>query len=396
MRSLLILGAGIYQLPLIRKAAQMGLRTIVASRRGNYPGFAAADEILDVDTTDAEAIYRAACDLKVDAIMTTGTDVAVRSIGYACERLGLPGISEKAARILTDKALMKEAMLKGGVNTTGYRTANTLEEAKAAAEDIGYPVMVKACDVSGSRGVSRAEEPEGLEEAFLLARKATGKDYVVVEGAADGIEIGVDGYVLGGELVLFAPHRKFVERLGQTTVPSGHAFPLELDSRTFAEVKRQLELCIAATGADECAVNGDFMLMPDGSVDVIEVGGRCGATCIPELISINTGIDYYAQMINGAMGEEVEMRPLQDLPCMAKLLFSSRDAEVCAIDRVGLEALSADGKAEIALDVCEGDLVHEARNGTDRWGQVILQGADEELLDRLIEQVKGCVSFRVC
>lgn len=58
---------------------------------------------------------------RVAAVTTTGTDVAVSSIGYVCRKLGLCGISEQAARVLTDKALMKEAFVNGGVTTAEFR-----------------------------------------------------------------------------------------------------------------------------------------------------------------------------------------------------------------------------------------------------------------------------------
>ena len=46
MKKILILGAGIYQVPLIKKAKEMGLYTIVASIPGNYPGFSYADKVV--------------------------------------------------------------------------------------------------------------------------------------------------------------------------------------------------------------------------------------------------------------------------------------------------------------------------------------------------------------
>ena len=45
MKKILILGAGIYQVPLIKTAKRMGLYTIVASIPGNYPGFELADKV---------------------------------------------------------------------------------------------------------------------------------------------------------------------------------------------------------------------------------------------------------------------------------------------------------------------------------------------------------------
>lgn len=55
-KKLLILGAGIYQVPLIETAKRMGLETIVASIPGNYPGFALADKVVYENTVDKEAM----------------------------------------------------------------------------------------------------------------------------------------------------------------------------------------------------------------------------------------------------------------------------------------------------------------------------------------------------
>ena len=72
----MILGAGIYQVPLIRTARRMGLYTIVVSIPGDYPGFALADKIYELNTRDKEAILAAAEKEQIDGICTSGTDVA--------------------------------------------------------------------------------------------------------------------------------------------------------------------------------------------------------------------------------------------------------------------------------------------------------------------------------
>lgn len=60
MKKIMILGAGIYQVPLILKAKEMGLYTLVVSYPGPYPGFALADECLYLDTRDEAGILKAA------------------------------------------------------------------------------------------------------------------------------------------------------------------------------------------------------------------------------------------------------------------------------------------------------------------------------------------------
>ena len=59
-KKILILGAGVYQVPLILKAKEMGLYTIAASYAGPYPGLAIADEVWEIDTTDYHAPLRKA------------------------------------------------------------------------------------------------------------------------------------------------------------------------------------------------------------------------------------------------------------------------------------------------------------------------------------------------
>ena len=116
MKKIKILGAGIYQVPLIRTARRMGLYTIVVSIPGDYPGFALADKIYELNTRDKEAILAAAEKEQIDGICTSGTDVAVSTIGYVCEKMHLSGIPYEAAEILTDKAKMKDAFRQGGVS----------------------------------------------------------------------------------------------------------------------------------------------------------------------------------------------------------------------------------------------------------------------------------------
>lgn len=113
-KKLMILGAGIYQVPLIKKAKEMGLETLVVSIKGNYPGIALADSFYEIDTRDYEKILETAKREKISGICTSGTDVAVRAIGFVCDNLGLCGIPREAAWKVTDKLLMKEALMQEG------------------------------------------------------------------------------------------------------------------------------------------------------------------------------------------------------------------------------------------------------------------------------------------
>lgn len=385
----MILGAGTYQVPLIQTARRMGLYTIVVSIPGDYQGFALADKIYELDTRDKERILEAAREEQIDGICTSGTDVAVSTIGYVCEKMGLSGIPQEAAAILTDKALMKEAFLKGGVSASTGMRVYSLAEARGAAERIGYPVVVKRVDSSGSRGITVVEQPEKLDEAYCYASERTTKDYVLVEGFIRGTEIGVDGFVQDGQLVFLAPHTKFVYRGKNTTIPVGHAFPYHCTQEVYDEIGRQMQAAVSAAGADQCSVNADVFV--DGNkVSIIEMGGRTGATCIPELISIYYGFDFYEKMLRSALGEQVEFNCTGSQPCMAKLLLSPVEGKITSIDKEGIRALEEQG-VTVSLDFPAGHKVFAMADGTDRIGHIIACTEDESQLDAWMMQVYRCI-----
>ena len=139
-KKVIILGAGIYQVPLIRKARENGLYTIVCSIPGRYPGFRSADKIYYEDTTDKAKILDIAIKESISAILTTGTDSAVRTIGYVCQRLGLTGVSEQSAIWATDKYLMKQRFSSSGVRTPTFYKISTLKQAEKACAQLGFPV----------------------------------------------------------------------------------------------------------------------------------------------------------------------------------------------------------------------------------------------------------------
>lgn len=384
MKKLMIMGAGIYQVPLIKKAKEMGIYTIAVSIPGNYPGFALADKVIYENTVDYERILEVAKEEQIDGIVTAGTDVAVITIGKVCDELGLPGISFEAAKISSNKILMKRKYEEYGVRTARFREIGLDEDFKEKIADLNFPLIFKAVDSSGSRGITRVNSEAECEDALKAVKSVTRTDHYIVEEFIEGKEFGAQAFVQNGKLKFALPHGDYVFQ-GDTGVPIGHFAPYELSEEVIADAEEQLEKAIQAMGLNNCAINADFILKDDKTY-VLELGGRSGATCLAELVSIYYGFDYYEKLIRAALGEDVEFPQDQAVPNASMLLRSDRDGVIRSITNSNVEDPDI---CEIQFDYKVGDEVKKFHVGPHRIGHVITKG---ETLEKAVEKLQEAMN----
>jgi len=377
MKKILILGAGIYQVPLIKTAKRLGIHTIVCSIPGDYPGFAIADQVCYENTVDAEAILKIAREEMVDGIVTAGTDVCIPTIGRVCDELGLRGLSSEAAKISANKRLMKRAYEAEGVRSAKFREIACDDLSYAdKLEGLNFPLIFKAVDSSGSRGITRVDSPEEFEAARQCSLDNTRSDYYLVEEFIEGEEFGAQAFVQDGKLEFILPHGDYVFT-GNTGVPVGHFAPYDLPEDVVADCRETLAAAIRAMKLNNCAINADFILK-DGKTYVLEIGGRSGATCLAELVALYYDYDYYEKIVRVAMGEKVDFSSDRAIPNASKLLKSDRDGVIK--QQIDNNA-KCDGEytnkniVDVQFDYNEGDEVPQFRIGPHRIGHVITRGA---------------------
>lgn len=379
MKKLMVMGAGIYQVPLIKKAKELGIYTIVVSIPGNYPGFEIADQIYYENTVDYDKVLEIARKEQIDGIVTAGTDVAVITIGKVCDELGLSGLSFEAARIASNKIRMKEKYEEYGVRTARFRELSFEEDMYERTEGLNFPLIFKAVDTSGSRGIRRVDSREEFESARANVQANTRSDHYIIEEFIEGEEFGAQAFIYRGELQFILPHGDYVFH-GDTGVPIGHFAPYDLSPEVIEDAKLQLARAAKAMGLDNCAINADFILK-DGKTYVLELGGRSGATCLAELVSIYYGYDYYEKLIRAALGEDVDFPQEKAVPNASMLLRSDRDGVIRSIT-------NGNGPDEdiyeIQFDYKVGDEVHKFHVGPHRIGHVVTKG---ETLEQAVKKL---------
>lgn len=384
-RKLMVLGASYSQIPLIETAKKMGFSVVAASIPGNYPGFAAADEAAYVDIGDPQAVLEEAKRLQVDGVATCALDLGMAAIGLVCETMGLKGPSAQAAQKASNKLEMKKAFMEAGVSTARFFCIHNHEELEEAMDSLPFPVILKAVDQMGSRGIFRCNTREEVLENYPKTMESTKKDYCLLEEFIEGTLFGTEAMIQDGKFVYCMVNNTEAYQSFVPT-PVGHSVPFAWPGTPEEKAKEQVLRAVRAVGLDNCPVNCD-LLYRDGEVYVIEVTGRPGGNCLPELVSIRYDVDYYQVIAGLAMGLDVRtfFREKEKYPaCLTHAIYSERSGKVQLFAN---ENAPSEDILDLSFNIEEGDTVRKYTNGRDRIGQVILKGETLEGCQRRLQEI---------
>jgi biotin carboxylase len=388
---LMVLGSSYSQVPLIKAAKELGYKTVVATLPGNNPGVKEADEVYYGDLRNPEEILAGARHYEIDGIATCCMDTGIRSLGYVCDQLQLKGISEKSGIISSNKADMKGAFEEYGVSTSKFRKVSSKEELENAMNVLELPLIVKAVDLQGSLGIYIARTKDEVRNSYEKTMSLTKEDFCIVEEFIEGNEFGAQAFIYEGEIIYILLHNDMTYP-SSTAIPVGHSMPFEGDTNLENQAIEQSKLAIKAIGLDNCAVNID-LIEKDGKVYIIELTGRIGATCLPELVNIYYGIDIYKMIVLMAMGENPKSifkgRSSETTACLAKLLVSEKSGTVKSlINKNEIDSNIVD----ISFNIKKGSKVHKFTEGSNRIGQVILQGETLNHCNSLLKSVEANIT----
>lgn len=370
MKRLFIIGASILQLPAIRRAKALGYHVGVADYNPNAIGIPYADEYYNVSTIDEQGVYEAAKAFGAEGIMTLATDMPMRSVAYACKKLGLVGISYDTAVKATDKGEMIKAFAAAGVEHPWYYIIKDPAEINAVRNQIAYPCITKPTDNSGSRGVMLVNDRRELETALTYSAENGRSGGVIVEEYMVGPEVSVEVIVWQGipyvlqvtdKLTTGAPH--FVEM--------GHSQPSRLPEEDLCKIRDLARRAVKAVGIDNGPAHVEIMLTKGGP-KMVELGARMGGDCITtHLVPLSTGIDMIKATIDICLGQTPDIG-LKLQKASAIRFFNVPCGIITAISGVE-KARMIPGVQEISFTKQVGDTTGEIGSSTDRAGFIVAQ-----------------------
>jgi biotin carboxylase len=381
MKSILILGGGVMQMPAIRIARRKGWRVSVADGNPEAPGRAECDHFAAVDLKDRDGITelgrRLIADGGLDGVFTAGTDFST-SVAWVCEKLGLPGIPYRTAVAATDKLVMREAFRAAGVPCPRFAGWKGEGDPAAAARAAGlaFPLVAKPVDNMGARGVRRVESPGELGPACASARAASRAGAVIIEEFMEGPELSLDAIVYRGAATVCGVADRDI-RFPPFFVEMGHTMPSGLDAGTIEAACEVFRAGIAALGISLGAAKGDIKVTPRGPM-IGEIAARLsGGYMSGWTFPFSSGVEVTEAALNLAVG----LPPGDVCPrwnrVSAERAFISIPGTVARIFGVE-EARALPGVREVFLRVSRGSRAVFPTNNVEKCGNLITCAATRE------------------
>jgi len=242
--------------------------------------------------------------------------------------MGLPGGDPDVIMRCRDKHLTRAALAAAGVAQPVSVLVDSVEAGLAAAEQIGYPVILKPRAMAASLGVVKVATQAELVAQFGCARDTTVPgawryDSVLVEEFVDGPEISVDSVVHRGRVYpMCLAHKQigyppYCEEVGHTVL-AGDSLLVD------PALRDVLDRAHAAIGFSDGATHTEVKLTPGGP-KVIEVNGRLGGGMIPYLGLRTSGIDPGLAAAAVACGRAPRVEPDLGLVGAVRFLYVERD-----------------------------------------------------------------------
>jgi len=396
----MILGAGLYQVPVIRQAQHMGFCVIAVSISGDYPGFKVADRSYEIDVREKEEIFEIAKREKISGILTDQTDISIPTVAYVAEQLGLPGIGYDCAMRFTNKFKMRQFCSKIGVPVPRHFTASTMKEAREHAEKLGYPLIAKPVDSQGSRGVSKINHSEELEKKFKEAISySASKGVILEEFISSGNEVVVEGFVSDFEFTnLVIGDRSYFD-IPDTFIPRQTLFPSLLAEDLKQRILEMNEHLIRSFRPKFGITHSEYLIQPEtGKVHLVETAIRGGGVFISsDLIPLACGVNVNELLIRCALGFENPKLSESNFQKRSSgyICFHLPEGVIRSIEGAD-RLISLPGVEKSHLDEIKvGKPVKPMKDKTMRLGPILVAGKDRKEIQETIGKVQKILKIEV-
>ncbi|MBH5317591.1 ATP-grasp domain-containing protein [Paenibacillus sp. GSMTC-2017] len=339
-------------------------------------------DLIVADIRDEESIYQAILQSpyvnQLDALIPA-TDYASHLTAKVAERLGLRGVPYEAALRSRNKDLARQAYAEHGVPSAKFKKIKTFDEALEAADEIGYPVVLKPTNAASSQNVYLINNASELHKAIdiIVEFKVSYMDFKIrdeylIEQYLDGPEFSVELFVKDGEPIFSTVTEKITSPLPYF-VEIVHTLPTPSHKDSEDEIINTAVAALKAIGITNGPSHVEVKLTSTGA-RIIEVNGRPGGDNISSDLLVQAfGVDIFEATVNYYLDNPLGIEKKHHRAASIAYVTADRDGIFEEIE--GLEVLAEHANVVRShFTVASGDKVTVAKSSDDRLGYIITTG----------------------
>lgn len=392
-KRIMVVAGSKWQIQITKKIKELGCSPYVVNLYEDSPAFEFADGVGVIDILDKVACLEFAKSNCIDAVLSEECDIAMPTVAYIADEMGLSSQGADHIALFTNKFAMREFCRKHGLEFPEYRKCETLESAIEFFESINSKVIIKPLDANSSRGVYTISSKEELCEAFdkSMAYSKVEK-CVLVERYIEGTEFTIDGiktpqkhYTMAISEKKHYEHNKNVAK----ELYFSHSNP----NFDYEELKAINDYFVNKSGLPYGLTHAEYKY-ENGKFYLIEIAARGGGNLISsDIVPIMTGIDNYKYLIDCSLGnlydEEFIIRDKFKNRCSV-LRFFDVDGKGGKVKEIKLPKLFNDERIlKWELNFSVGDFIEKAEDDSKRIGYYIAYASDKSTLNSMIEQIEA-------
>lgn len=365
--AVLVFGVGSLQKSIIARAKKMGYFVVGIDPLENAYVREDCDAFEVIGGKDFEGTCAVVEKYNVKGIVTTSTDKPLVMMARVAEKYKMPFFSVETAIWSTDKYLMKQRFLKGGIPCAHGKTISIVDD----VDDLHFPLIIKPRDNSGSRGVKLCRNKTELLDSMREALDESRMDNVLVEEYIEGKEYSIEALHYNGKSEVI----QFTEK--ETTefpynVELGHIQPADISDSNKEKIRQLIERIGKIFNFENCASHTELKINERG-IFIIETSPRLGGDFINSYLTpLSTGINMEDSLLQIAMGDEVKMQERND-KCSAIKFFNFPAGREVHSGAEKLHFLDSEDIIKWKFRLKMGDIVEPITSSLNRHGYIILK-----------------------
>ena len=393
----MILGGGDNQIPLIKRAKDLGLYVVLCDFRNNVPGIALSDVHYQVNTLSPIELIQVGEKEHPDGILTN-SEPAFVSMAEAAEKLGLRCMSMESTKLYKNKFLMREFCHKHGLLSPAYRCCTNLKEALVFFDQLQKKCIIKPLDNSASRGVFSINNVTELKEHFeeCISASSAANPAIIIEEYVTGTEFTIDGLMTPkGHRCLAISEKKHY------AYNENVAYQLLFDNKNarfdYNELRKVNDQLVDLTGIPFGLTHAEYKFC-NGKFYLIEIQARGGGNFIAtDIVPFISGIDSYTEQLKWVVGDDVHVEydyGNMSEHCSVLHFFDVPGKGGVVKDIKGLDYFESLGDSMMYhLNFSVGDTIQETKDDSTRIGWYILKTANREELNDKMKLIEN--SFKI-